>query len=198
MATVDDVRRVAREVVAARVAGKTSHRIGAVTFDLRDRGYCLRFVREVHEAALGLHEFDWPFAAQYAIQCDYRLRRAGAAVAERESPEIVCFNRGKPESATPGHIGIYLGQGLVAENTISASRGTPRAAGTKISTLGEVGSSRAMFFRTVPPAQAAMPDPTVLVKLINHATGDVLQTVRMVAGGDHVRDQRKLYVAGGP
>ena len=197
MATVDDVRRVAREVVAARVAGKTSHRIGAVTFDLRDKGMCLRFVREVHEAALGLHEFDWPFAAQYAIQCDYKLRRAGLEVNPVENPEIVCFNKGKPPTATPGHIGIYLGGWLVAENTISARRGAPRAAGTKISTLAEVGTNRVMFFRTVPPAQVAGPDPILPVKLINHATGDVLQTVRMVAGGDHVRDQRKLYVVGG-
>lgn len=194
MPTVDDVRRVAREVVAARVAGKRSHRIGAVTFDLRDVGMCLRFVREVHEAALGLQEFDWPYRAQFAIQTDYKLRRAGLEVPESAAPEIVCFNRGKPESAMPGHIGIYLGGGLVAENTISAKRGNPRAAGTKISSLDEIGRSRVMFFRTVPrPGSQDKPKP-VQVLIVDHTTGSVIGHLDMVPGGDHVSDQRKIYV----
>lgn len=156
-ATVQDVRRVAREVVAARVAGKKSHRIGRVTFDLTEHSYCNRFVREVHEAALGLGEQEWPYRANYAIQTDYKLRRAGFEVAapalSREVADVVCFNRGKAESALPGHIGIYLGDGLVAENTVSSRRGTPRAQGTKISTLAEIGLGRAMFFQTLPVYQ---------------------------------------------
>lgn len=161
MATVQDVRKVAREVVAARVAGKTEHKIGHVTFDLTENSMCNRFVREVHEAALGLHEQEWPYRAYYAVQTDYKLRRAGFEVAapalSREVADVVCFNRGKSESDTPGHIGIYLGEGLVAENTISNKRGTPRARGTKITELTEIGVSRAMFFQTLPVQNARQP-----------------------------------------
>jgi hypothetical protein len=152
--TVDDVRRVAREVVAARVAGKTSHQIGSVKFDLTESSMCLRFVRECHEAALGLHEQEWAYRAAYAIQTDYMLRRAGLGADHPEHADVVCFNKGHSELARPGHIGIYLGDGLVAENTVNGKRGTPRARGTKISTLDEIGRSRAMFFQTLPLAEA--------------------------------------------
>lgn len=152
--TVQDVRRVAREVVAAREAGKRSHKIGQVTFDLTESGMCNRFVRECHEAAAGLGEQEWPYRANYAIQTDYKLRRAGFETSSPESADVVCFNRGKEESATPGHIGIYLGGGLVAENTSCGSRGEPRRAGTKISTIAEIGRSRAQYFATVAMAIA--------------------------------------------
>ena len=38
------------------------------------------------------------------------------------------------------------------------------------------------------------PAATIPVKLINHATGAVKETLQMVPGGDHIADQGKLYV----
>lgn len=153
MATVTDVRRIAREAVAARVAGESRVTIGTQTFDLTEGGMCLRFVRQCEEAAQGLQPHDWRFDSRYAVWADYKLRRAGLEVADHEHADIVCFNRGASEQDTPGHIGIYLGDGLVAENTISARRGQPRAAGTKLTALADIGPERAMFFATLPLAE---------------------------------------------
>ena len=198
MSNLADVRRIAREVIEARAAGKRTHKIGRITFDLTKGGYCLRFVRQCHEAAAGGSEFSWPHRAQYAIQTMHRLM-AGLEVPykDRESADIVTFDKGKPVTATPGHIGIYLGKDLVAENTSSGKRGTPRAAGTKISTLASIGPARAQFFRTVPMAAGSLPlpeDALTEVLVIDHATGAVVARFKMVKGGDHVADQGKVYV----
>lgn len=37
-------------------------------------------------------------------------------------------------------------------------------------------------------------DGTEVVRLIEHGTGSIVAAVRMVRGGDHVRDQHKLYI----
>ena len=161
MATVDDVRRIARAVVAARVSGHGSVNIDKQTFDLTETGMCLKFVRQCEEAAAGQAPHEWRFDSRYATWADYGLRAAGLETADHESADVVCFNRGKSRSDTPGHIGIYLGMGLVAENTSSGTRGNPRRAGTKITTLEEIGVGRAMFFRTVPVA--VVPKLTVTV-----------------------------------
>lgn len=50
------------------------------------------------------------------------------------------------------------------------------------------------YVRADAPAVAL---PSVPVQIVQHPSGPVLATYRMVAGGDHVRDQRKLYVEGG-
>ena len=196
MSNLADVRRIAREVVEARAAGKRTHKIGKTTFDLTKGGYCLRFVRQCHEAAAGGSEFSWPHRAQYAIQTMHRLMAAGLEVPykDRESADIVTFDKGKPVTATPGHIGIYLGKDLVAENTSSGKRGTPRAAGTKVSTLASIGPARAQFFRTVPGGAIPPEEALTEVLVIDHATGAVVGRFQMVKGGNHVADQGKVYV----
>jgi hypothetical protein len=211
-ATVQSVREVARRVVAARVAGETLLRIGDVLFDLTERGMCLRFTRLCHEAALGQAEQTWAYRAQYAIYADYLLRRAGLEVADHETADVVTFNRGKSESDRPGHIGIYLGEGMVAENTISAKRGTPRAAGTKVTPIGDIDpdGSRRMFFRTLPMATVdgdtgAVKIVTMDSRLLSTGTveGDMLVApVRELLEGlghkvnaDHLAAQGKVYVS---
>lgn len=152
MATVQDVREVAKRVAEASQAGDESVTIYTQKFDLLEGGMCLRFVRQCHEAAAGLPAHEWRFDSRYAIWADHAMRKARLEVADPEVADVVCFNRGKSIHETPGHIGIYLGRGWVAENTSSWRRGNPRRLGTKISTLDEIGRDRAMFFQTVPMA----------------------------------------------
>lgn len=47
---------------------------------------------------------------------------------------------------------------------------------------------------TATPATPPKPAKTVAVKIIDHLTGKVVQTLQMVPEGDHVGDQGKLYV----
>jgi hypothetical protein len=217
-ATVQSVREVARRVVAARVAGMHMLRIGDSLFNLSEEGMCLRFVRKVHEAALDQAEQTWAYRAQYAIYADYLLRRAGLECSDPESADVVCFNRWKPETARPGHIAVYLGDGMCAENTVSSKRGTPRVAGTKFSHLDEVDpdGSRRMFFRTVPMQTAALlrTDCVPIITMdsriltvgkieVSAAGNDVLMApVRQLLEGlghtvnaDHLAAQGKCYIA---
>ena len=217
-ATVQSVREVARRVVAARVAGQTLLRIGDVLFDLTEVGMCLRFVRQAHEGALGQAEQTWAYRAQYAIDADYLMRRAGLEVSDHETADVVCFNRGKAVSAVPGHIACYLGDGMVAENTISSKRGEPRAAGTKITPIGDIDpdGTRRMFFRTLPLATAAflrtdcvpivrLSDGAILTvgKIEVSAAGDdvlmaparqLLEGLGHTVDAKHLGDQGKVYV----
>ena len=151
-ATVSSVRALARKVVECRQLGKLHAVLANTTFDLTEGGMCQRFVRQVHEAALGIPAFAWPYARRYAIQADFAMREAGLQVRDPEDADVVCFHGNKPITATPGHIAIYLGDGWVAENTISGLRGSPRPPGTKITRIGDIDPSgaRRRFFRTVP------------------------------------------------
>lgn len=158
MATVDAVRRIARAAAEARQAGHDGY-FNVQHFDLTETGLCLKFVRQCEEAAAGQQAHDWRFDTRFAIWADYKMRRARLQVSDPEVADVVCFNAGKSEDDTPGHIGIYLGGRLVAENTSCGTRGKPRAAGTKITTLEEIGASRAMFFQTVPLSQTLVIGP---------------------------------------
>jgi hypothetical protein len=159
IATIREVRQVAQTAAEEAERGRLHFAADGVTFDLTEKGFCNRFVRQVHEAALGLAAFAWPWARRYAIWTDFDMRAAELEVPNPEQADIVCFDGTAPRNATPGHIGIYLGGGLVAENTSSGRRGKPRRAGTKISRIEEIDPSgtRRRFFRTVPLAVAEVP-----------------------------------------
>lgn len=150
MATKADVVRIARAAVQHRRNGAQTYTVGRVTLNLTQGGMCARFVRQVHEAALGLSEFAWQYRAPNAFEMERNLRAAGLRTSNPQPGDVACFNTaGTP----PGHIGIYLGNGEVAENTSSGSRGDPRAPGTKISTLASMGgAARVSGYYAVLPA----------------------------------------------
>jgi hypothetical protein len=143
-ATNADVARIARIVCQQRQRGMLRHQIRQVVFDLRQVGRCAQFVRECHEAALGLAEYTWEYRAPSAAMMECKLKAAGLAVAIPEPGDIVAVNGGVPPERWDdwawqkaegryGHIAIFLGEGSMAENTSSRQRGpghviSPRAA----------------------------------------------------------------------
>lgn len=163
--TREAVVDVARRVVAARKAGNQYVAINKTRFNTLEKGWCARFVRQVHEAACNLADgimtssHGGPHAC-CASATEVNLRGSGYKVASAVPGAIVCFNNpasgGKCSTCgrAVGHIGIYLGDGLVAENTSSAKRGDPRAAGTKITKLSDIGASRVSGYYAVLPAAA--------------------------------------------
>ena len=153
VATGKDVADVAEKVVAAKRVGKTSLTIGTVIFNLTEWGYCDRFVRECHEAATGEAEQSWPYRAKTAKITRGMLAAAGLAVTDRQRGDVVCF-RFEPY----GHIAIWLGGGMVAENTSSATRGEPREKGHKVTPLASIGESRIVgWFRPLPAVAVLAP-----------------------------------------
>ena len=159
MATVKDVREVALAVATLAGQGATEATKNGRDFDLTETGMCMRFTRQVEEAAQDLSPFAWPWARHYAIQADFAMRDKGLRTDDHERADVVCFNANKPAGATPGHIACYLGGGMVAENTSSASRGIPEHAGTKLTHIDEIDPTgeRRIFFRTLPWAEADIP-----------------------------------------
>ncbi len=121
MATGTDVANVAEQVVGAKRKRLRTISLGLVTFNLTESGMCARFVRECHEAALQHAEQTWPYRGDRALAVNANLKAAGLPVKDRQRGDVICFSGGEC-----GHIVIYLGAGLVAENTSSGKRGTPR------------------------------------------------------------------------
>ncbi len=140
MANNADVLIVAQAAVNARKQGMSEATIHGHTFLLDVGGMCARFVRQCHEAALGLHEFDWQFAAPSAWDMEGKLKRAGLKVEKPQPGMIVCLNANY--TGPPGHIGIWAGDGWVLENTSCGTRGTPRPPGAKLTRLAEIGATR--------------------------------------------------------
>jgi len=219
--TRDDVVRIAREVVTARLAGRSTYAAHGRTFNLTRGGMCSRFVRQVCEAVGGVRDHGLgsgsggPFAC-CASATEVNLRGAGKQVSAGAGT-IVCFNsppaggRCGTCGRVVGHIGIDLGGGAVAENTSSASRGNPRAAGTKISGLAEIGAGRVSGYYALFPAAQAVPHPyakgPLTVKLLDRPfPGELRGGVSYVTlpvrelerwGGevfDRIGEQRTVYV----
>jgi hypothetical protein len=100
--------------------------------NLTEGGMCNRFVRQVFEVALGLDEQTWPYRAGRAIWTIDSLQAAGLGIKERNAADLKPGDIVGIHTGTFGHIAIYIGGGLIAENTSSSTRGTPRRAGTKL------------------------------------------------------------------
>lgn len=140
-------------VVEIAVGAARAHQAGATVwtppgvahpqkFDLRTGGMCNRFVRQVHETALGLRPFSWPYRAGRAIRTLDALDAAGFGIGR---PAVSALRPGDiigNRSGTAGHIAIFVGvlDGVptIAENTSSATRGNPRRAGTKLTALADM------------------------------------------------------------
>lgn len=199
------VAQVAQRAVAARKAGRTIYSEGGQTFALDQGGMCARFVRQCCEVAAGLPAFGAWFAAPTARQMEQNLKAAGKGVSDPAPGDIIAMNN---QSYAAGHIGIFVGDGLVAENTSSGRRGDPGAAGTKISRLSDIGPREVSgYYR---PFEGG--GPSVVVQAAD-GSSRVIACHLKVEGGvsrvdlravvealgfevtDHLADQGKIYVS---
>ena len=189
-ATRDAAAEVAETICRLFDEGKRgTYTLGGISFELTDVAYCSEFVRECTEAANGTGPHSLPYWGGTARETEAKLIAQNKRVGEGKRGRIVCFNKG--DAGKWGHIGICLGNGLFAENTSSKTRGP----GFVISRLSDM-RDRISGYYEVLPARKVEP-VTTTVRIIDHATGKVLATYAMVEGGDHVSDQRKVYVKGG-
>jgi len=149
MTTKADVARIARQAVEQRKLGDATWEHNGVVFDLVTGGYCARFVRQCHDAALGQGEWVWPYKSPTAWDMEIVLRAAGLRTANPQPGDIVAING---SGVRPGHIAIYLGEGQIAENTSSAMHGDPLDPGAKISPISAVVGRITGYYACLPPA----------------------------------------------
>lgn len=194
--TKDRIVEIARAAAIAHKRGEKYVKIGRTSFLVgpvygsngRAKGYCARFIRQLHECALGLRSFEWAYRAGDTKQMESNLYRAGLRVEKPEPGDIVALNK---DSGPYGHIAIWLGGGLIAENTSSGRRGKPREPGTKITPFSKALRARVTGYYAAMPAAK---DKVRTILVIEHGTGKVLSTLDMVPGGNHIDDQGKVYV----
>lgn len=191
--TIAAIVATAKAAVDARLAGRlvytteTGH-----AMDLIHGGYCARFVREVHEVALGQKPYTWPYRAENAMQMEEKLRSDGYAVTDGSLIPGDIIGVGK-YSQPHGHIALYIGaiNGVptMAENTSSSLRGKPLAKGTKYTPFKSLQSRVTGIYR-LGPSPEERPDlgftPILLL-------GNKSFTLEVAPGGDHRRDQKKVY-----
>ena len=207
------VADIAEQVVAARRAGNASATLHGVKFDLTEIGWCSKFVRQAHEAALGhsMSTNDGGPCACCAAATEVNLRGEGFALGQPDRGAIVCFNH-PPQGKKckwcgrrVGHIGICLGNDLIAENTSANNRGDPRAAGTKISPLASIGPSRVSGYYSSIKAQFSYADGPITIKLLEVPHDGFLRsgvaylparalTTLGFAVTDHILDQGTVYI----
>lgn len=212
-----DLATTAETVVAARVRGDTETTLNGVTFDLETGGMCSRFVRQCHQAA-GLPTDAFGCCAHTSGQ---HLKGAGKQLSTLVRGAVMVFSNSGPACSSCGqavwHIGIYLGNGRVAENTSSGKRGEPRPAGTKISALSDIdpdGSRLWGLFSVTNIKPDAYRDRPITVKVLDvpytgfleggtsylGSTADAApMPVRVLEKGgfvvyDHIPDENTVYV----
>lgn len=219
MHNLEDIAAAAEAVVAARRRGDIETTLHGVNFALTERGACQRFVRLCHEAASVPHP--WASCCAHSTQQHLAGEALGVSgpvrggIVSLSLKSAICHTCGQEV----GHTAICLGNGYVAENTSSGSRGNPLAAGTKITPLAALGVSRVVgyYAAVVPFTPSPYANGPIHVKVNDHdgpgvmAGGvayfpDGLTAVRAWAedrGGhayDHLPTERRVYVyvAGNP
>lgn len=214
MASISDtVARIALTAAAAHAQSNSAVTIDSVRFNLVEKGMCAKFVRQCHEAALGIADHTWAYAAANALQMEMRLKNTRVLGDDEPQPgDIVAINR---SSGANGHIGIVVGGGYFCENTSSTSRGP----GTVKSRLSLVASRITGYYRPYPSVDqgetkveplicVVLPgyEHTVPIELRDGASwgplrefGEALHAqglaVELEWNHDHLDDQRKVYVA---
>jgi len=196
----DDVAEVAKQAAAAHAEGKSIFTVGSPSqvFDLVTAGWCGRFIRQCYEVAQHQDPGEFQFGAPSAACCEWALKRAGLLVADPHPGDIICLNGGVPTGRLNdigwqrayrnfGHIAIHLSEAHFAENT-SSSRGP----GTVVSSYAQIAGRFRTFYRVLPSRTQVA--PTTTIKIVRHSDGVLLETHHMVSGGNHIADQRKLYV----
>jgi hypothetical protein len=151
-----NVVRIAKEAAKAHAEGATVYRPADVEhpqdFDLVEGGMCLRFVAQCQECGQGLEPFAWFARKGRAIWSIEALDQADYCIGEWVAEDLLRPGDilGK-HSGTYGHIMLYVGDGMVAENTSASNRGTPRRAGTKLTPYEECSSGITHVFRIAEP-----------------------------------------------
>jgi hypothetical protein len=202
MASLEDVARVAEAAGRAGDAGKSRYEHNGIIFDLDERGYCARFVRQVHEAALNTGAWNWPHNAPHARAMERKLEAAGLRVTDPKPGDIVAVNGGGGQY---GHIAIFIGGGRIAENTSSTSRGP----GTTISALSDVASRVTGYYRAAPEAVGGYPPEITVVALPGYEhtaparliddeyhvrLRDVAKLMERELATEHIKSQKKAYL----
>ncbi len=205
-----DLATVAEQVVAARKRGETKTTLGGVTFDLNTGGYCSRFVRQCHESA-GLPTGVFSCCAHSTAQ---HLEGAGKRVNTLVRGALMVWTNSGPACSVcrqaVWHIGIYLGDGQVAENTSITSRGEPRKAGTKVTPLDAIDPQHTRLWGLFSVAQLApaYQDGPITVKVADKPYAGTLKVgvsylgdmpvrqFEQVGGAvyDHIAGERTVYV----
>jgi hypothetical protein len=200
-----DLIEVCNWVLDAKARGSKEITVNGVTFDdmvydPATGGRCQENVRKAFEAATG---GPMPGAACCAGQTEHELanlwhkdRVLGARMAadwprptiwESQVGDVVFFSGG-PGCHTcglpVGHVGIWLGNGQMFQQTSRAGLGITRE-GPTVEQQGRWTRSFQLL-------------PIRGIMLVEATTGTVIATVeglwRIIPGGDHLKDQRKLYV----
>ena len=173
--TADLVAKIARNAADSKQAGQSRMSYNGVQFDLVAGGWCLRFVRQCYAAAQRAvdpscdeRDYDaFPWLNRYASQACRTLQKGGRGTfgafgptSEPSPGDIIGIS---PGYTVPGHIGIFLGRGLFAENTSSTARGP----GTVISEIEEVQSRVTGYYRVLSSVaqedlKVVAPDGTVI------------------------------------
>jgi len=224
-----DVVEVEKDIVDYRVAGGTWATLHGVDFVTRDKpprslltapGMCSAFQRVSHECA----GQDTSCFSCCATSTGQHLKGAGKSVGAMKPGTMLVFSGGGACGICHqpvGHIALYIGRDgngrdICAENTSSASRGTPRAAGCKISLLDEIGRGRltGMYRNEAVAAPAAYRDRVITAKVLdvpytaflrggvsylgNPADANPMPVRVLEQGGfkvyDHIVDQDAVYV----
>ena len=148
MATKNDVAAIAGAVTAAHSRGQKWVTIRGKTFDTKTTNLCARFVRIAYEAAMGIEAFNWPYAAPNARTMEEKLKANNKRVQVPGPGDIVAMNNSSKYTNPAGHIGIFLGNGFIAQNTSSTVWGP----GTVKTELHRVASIISGYYSTLPAA----------------------------------------------
>lgn len=186
--TAGDVAGIAWVAGKAGEAGGRSITVNGIYFNLREQGWCGRFVRKCHDAAMHAPDHTWPFDGRTARVMENKLKAGGRRVTKPVPGDVVCVNGG---TYWAGHIGIYLGDGYFAENT-SSSRGP----GTTISRISQVQSRITGYYR----GADAVDNPLKVVLLPpdgDEPYGEIVQCNPLVEGGTTRCELRALAEACG-
>ena len=213
--TLTDVVSVARQVARAGKQGGGRLTLAGHSFNLDERGACSRFVRQCYEAAARKLDHGLAISAGGYFGCcaastEAALRGYHYQVPQAAPGAILCFNH--PASGgicgtcgrRVGHIGIYLGDNLFAENTSSKERGP----GTTISTLtpalhARISGRYEPFPREiVPPLKIVLLPGSQIVSCRPEIEDGVCRVdLRSLAEAldlevitDHLADQNKIYL----
>lgn len=193
MPTYDETSDAVMECAVAICGVFKTHKSGVfelnhVPFEMGDVAMCSEFVRECNFAASG-HNGAGIYFGGTARATEKMLQKNQLQVSQPNPGDIVCFNKGIPNNPW-GHIGIHIDGEHFAENTSSAIRGP----GFVISEYAEIGRARISGFYRLYPKRVVVEVVTTQIRIIAHDTGKVMATYKMVPDGDHIADQRKLYV----
>lgn len=184
--TRDAAAEIAEAICKLYDEGKRgNYTLGGVPFELTDVARCSEFVRECNDAAAAKH-FGGVYFGGTARETEVKLRLPSTQVDVPKRGNIVCFNLGN--AGEFGHIGLCLGNGLFAENTSSKTRGP----GFVISRLSDMAGRISGYYEILPARKPV--EITTTVRIVDHATGKVVATYAMVEDGNHITDQRKVYV----